>query len=375
MIIIQEMGRSYLCTDIMEDGECSYMERMLTDNVISGQPVCRRGIFQNRDVLKYDITNMKNICREYESKTMSFAELSGLLQGIAEQLCNGAAYLLDEEYYVFDPEYIYIDMETGRLNLICVPYKCRENDIEERFHKLADFILEKIEHKEEHAASIAYQFYRMSKERLFSIAGFCSIIEKENDLANREDGRIRRGTVTSGRIPDEGYEPGKEKDLDQYEGSWDEEERSADQNRNPRLLPILAGITGVLGISALGLYLTVGKRSPYNIQILCAAVILPGTALLIGIKLLIGFVTSKKEKELEDEMTGRTVWPERVNGHIGTETRPKLLREAAVGNIAQWGKPTLLALEVVHELDQFLIFECRIRNVRSLDHIVVLQAL
>ena len=31
--------------------------------------------------------------------------------------------------------------------------------------------------------------------------------------------------------------------------------------------------------------------------------------------------------------------PERVDGHIGTETRPKLLREAAVGNIAQWGKP------------------------------------
>ena len=25
-------------------------------------------------------------------------------------------------------------------------------------------------------------------------------------------------------------------------------------------------------------------------------------------------------------------------GHIGTETRPKLLREAAVGNIAQWAK-------------------------------------
>ena len=31
--------------------------------------------------------------------------------------------------------------------------------------------------------------------------------------------------------------------------------------------------------------------------------------------------------------------PERADGHIGTETRPKLLREAAVGDIAQWGKP------------------------------------
>jgi hypothetical protein len=30
--------------------------------------------------------------------------------------------------------------------------------------------------------------------------------------------------------------------------------------------------------------------------------------------------------------------PERVVGHTGTETRPRLLREAAVGNIAQWAK-------------------------------------
>ena len=28
--------------------------------------------------------------------------------------------------------------------------------------------------------------------------------------------------------------------------------------------------------------------------------------------------------------------PERVDGHKGTETRPLLLREAAVGNIGQW---------------------------------------
>ena len=31
--------------------------------------------------------------------------------------------------------------------------------------------------------------------------------------------------------------------------------------------------------------------------------------------------------------------PERADGHIGTETRPKLLREAAVGNFRQWGEP------------------------------------
>ena len=32
--------------------------------------------------------------------------------------------------------------------------------------------------------------------------------------------------------------------------------------------------------------------------------------------------------------------PERVIGHTGTETRSRLLREAAVGNIGQWAKAT-----------------------------------
>ena len=36
-------------------------------------------------------------------------------------------------------------------------------------------------------------------------------------------------------------------------------------------------------------------------------------------------------------MTG--IRPERVNGHIGTEIRPRLLREAAAKNIPQWGEP------------------------------------
>ena len=36
-------------------------------------------------------------------------------------------------------------------------------------------------------------------------------------------------------------------------------------------------------------------------------------------------------------MTG--IRPQRVTGHIGTEIRPRLLREAAAKNIPQWGKP------------------------------------
>ena len=36
-------------------------------------------------------------------------------------------------------------------------------------------------------------------------------------------------------------------------------------------------------------------------------------------------------------MTG--IRPQRATGHIGTEIRPRLLREAAAKNIPQWGEP------------------------------------
>ena len=36
-------------------------------------------------------------------------------------------------------------------------------------------------------------------------------------------------------------------------------------------------------------------------------------------------------------MTGTR--PQRADGHIGTEIRPRLLREAAAKNIPQWGEP------------------------------------
>ncbi len=45
---------------------------------------------------------------------------------------------------------------------------------------------------------------------------------------------------------------------------------------------------------------------------------------------------------IPDTLAGRHLlvssWPERVVSHTGTETRPRLLREAAVGNFGQWAQ-------------------------------------
>ncbi len=44
-----------------------------------------------------------------------------------------------------------------------------------------------------------------------------------------------------------------------------------------------------------------------------------------------------------------TSWSERMISHTGTEIRPRLLREAAVRNIAQWGATLMQQCRVSEE--------------------------
>ncbi len=317
MEIIQEMGKSYLCTDIIENNGSDYMERMLTDNNIKGQPVCRRGICQNREILKFDITNMKTLRREFDNRSMHFEDLRWLLYGISSQLTVGASYLLDEEYYIYDPDHIYIDMESGVLNMICIPYKCSENSVEERFHELADFILEKIEHKEEHAVSIAYQFYRMSKEKLFSMIGFCALIEKETGILNESKDRKKDETGINEALSDDDTEDGYPvKETDENNREWDifgaakgNREREGRETGKDGYIKVLIGpgSVAITAVSGIIFYFIRGKKGAYGIQILSVSVLILAVTLVFIIKQVIKTVEKKKEAELERNMSGRAV--------------------------------------------------------------------
>ncbi len=315
MEIIQEIGKSYLCVDVSGNKECEYMERMLTDNIIKGQPVCRRGIYQNKDILKFDITNMKTLRREFENRSLYFEDLKWLLCSIASQLTTGSSYLLEEEYYLYDPDHIYIDMESDVLNMICIPYKCEENSAGERYHSLADFLLEKIEHKDEHAVSIAYQFYRMSKESLFSIIGFCSLIEKETGILSEKGDRNKEKTsfITPG-INDEQNEKNGLEGRENYEKedeAWFKNINSDKLESNDGkgkikgfLIPMISTIMGTAGLMIFFLY---GRKGAYGIQILSLSVLLFLVAMILFIKQISNVLRKKEEREIENGMSGRAV--------------------------------------------------------------------
>ncbi len=302
--IVQELGKSYVRTAIRYDND-GYMIRMLTDNKIEGIPSCKKEAGTDTPILRYDVSNMKSLRREYEDRSMHFEDLKWLIYGISGIITTALTYLLDESMFIFDPDYIFIDMEDDSLNMIYVPGCGEESDRGSGYRSLADFILDKTDHKEESAVSIAYRFYKMSKEELFSIVSFCSLLNKEQPEISEKN--LRNGLYLSSVKADE---LSHEYDNDPF--SHDKEEREPDDvKREAKVGKIRAHlsfiITLILLLTEALIYITFGRSSVYALQF-TTLIIMTGIAMIIMIICeMINSVRRKKDKELELEMSARSV--------------------------------------------------------------------
>ena len=254
MELINEMGRNYLIVDDMTDIEMEYAREMLINNEIRGIPRCRAGIYNNRYVLKYDITNMTSIRQENEKRLMTKDDVISLFGEIIGITRTAFLYLLDERYFVLKPEHMYRDMENGELRLIYIPFIDMEDELLKvagRYYALADMLLAQIDHKDSDAVEIAYGFYSKSKEDLFSLDAYYESINgimklnqqqaiKEQYIADTmEDSRSSNGFDESN---DTGLKLIREATVRTVTG---EEKKTKKKNKNKNKKSLKNGVKGL----------------------------------------------------------------------------------------------------------------------------------
>lgn len=180
MNIIQEMGKCYMIVPSNIADENMYMIHMIQDNYIDGTIAGKISVYDNEDILKYDISNHRTLYTEYENRQISYESLRGMFNRITEIIKNGASYLLEEQFFCLDPQYIFMDMETNAIRLVYIPSEDVRSDVDRLhgiYYGLADYLLSKIDHKDDKVVDIAYRFYKMSKEAYFTMESFCELIE------------------------------------------------------------------------------------------------------------------------------------------------------------------------------------------------------
>ena len=171
---------------LVKVGETSnYKRKMILQNKITGFLSCKFTHEGTDSYLSYDVTAKKSLTKKFSEEKMKTADLEKLFEAISFAIGKAKEYLLESQNICMDPDSIFFDIDTEDLFLLYHPDMSYER--ERQYRKLAEFILDKVDHREETGVKIAYQFYKLSKEEFFSLENFRSYIEKERLLYTKKN--------------------------------------------------------------------------------------------------------------------------------------------------------------------------------------------
>lgn len=183
----REFERSYIVTEYNVSKENEYQVSMITENHIEGLLDSHIEFDQYKKYISYEVTNKMSLTTEYAERSISIKDIKRIFTEISVILNKGNEYLLDSAFYEMNPDYIYKDMETDKIQLAYIPCDTvAETDNANQYGELADFLLRKVNSNDEAAVKIAYLFYKMIKMDTFSFSMFISLIEKEEAVTKSE---------------------------------------------------------------------------------------------------------------------------------------------------------------------------------------------
>lgn len=100
----RELSHSYLILEnIPKDKMDNYQCRMILKNKIPGLLCSSERYINGKVCLYYDISSRQSLDQLYEAGKMSFAEILGIVDGLAHVLENMSGFLLEEQIFCWIP--------------------------------------------------------------------------------------------------------------------------------------------------------------------------------------------------------------------------------------------------------------------------------
>lgn len=187
-----------------ERGVEDYELRMLTENQIEYLLPLELRSIDGRDDMYYQIGSLQPLSKLYRNREMKLEDVRIILIGLTGAIAVIQEYMLDERHVVLLPEYIFIRRESREIRLLFHPFY--EEDIRDGIREFADYLIGRIDHTEQQAVLMGYQFYRIVKEDNFIIEDIVKLYQKEqagtidndNELAWDNDFKINEYAFIDG---------------------------------------------------------------------------------------------------------------------------------------------------------------------------------
>ncbi len=168
---------------ILEDLDAEHADKfalqMILTNKIPGLLDVHLETFNNRSRLSYDISARQSLDKMFETGKMKRKQFKNLVSSLKDLNARLGDYLLDSEYIMALPEYIFTDIDREKFYFCYNPFY--EGSLQKDLGTLADSIISYIDYDDAQLVKSAYEMNALMQRENFSIHELVSILDEIND--------------------------------------------------------------------------------------------------------------------------------------------------------------------------------------------------
>ncbi|WP_343210201.1 DUF6382 domain-containing protein [Anaerolentibacter hominis] len=149
----KDIHKEYL---IIKGTEETYRSKMLCYNEISGVVALEIHRIDNNLEYHYDITGYTDLKQFLKQGNIDADHIKDWLRGILQTIDRGENFLLAEQDFILDPEYVFIN-KKNKIELCYLDGYCRP--VQEQLTALFEELINCVDYKDEAAVTLAYELY------------------------------------------------------------------------------------------------------------------------------------------------------------------------------------------------------------------------
>lgn len=184
---VRDLHKHYIVLKGIEGKATAYGTRMLLNNQIPGLLNTELRCIDQTDLFYYDITSKKSLTAFCENKSLNHSELKNILAGMLNVIENSGDYLLLENDFIIDPNYIFINGDSLEIGFCHLPGN--QEQIQEQLSRLMEYLMNKVDYKDEAAVVLIYAMYKATKEP------DCTFEALLKELEKKTEPRVKKITV------------------------------------------------------------------------------------------------------------------------------------------------------------------------------------
>lgn len=173
----KDLSNTYMVLCPFEEEEDSFLIKMLARNHIDGLLKIEVKMIDNQKYYYYDITGKQTLSDIVQIGSISFLQLQKIYKKLLQlpEICK--EFLIYENGIFMKPNFIYIDASWDIIEFCYYPGIKKE--LQEQIGEITEYLLNKVDYKDERAVLAVYAFYQVSHDKSCTLEKLKEVFESQ----------------------------------------------------------------------------------------------------------------------------------------------------------------------------------------------------